>query len=137
MCSRRSTVRPKSWLSYPSKLSIDKTKKRLFITDSNHDRIIITNPSGEILDIIGSGQAGKKDGTFADCQFFRPQGLVYDEVSDILYIADTENHLLRFVSSIFFAFCNNNSLISATFQYDFFNFNIELFLIHLHLLFFS
>ena len=88
-------LRPFSFLSYPGKIEADKVKKRLFFTDSNHNRIIITNPNGEILEIIGSGVIGNKDGGFEECSFFRPQGLAYDSKTDVLYVADTENHLIR------------------------------------------
>ncbi|MCS7085862.1 MAG: thioredoxin-like domain-containing protein, partial [Bacteroidia bacterium] len=80
-------------LSFPSKIETD--GKRLFITDSNHDRIVVCTPQGEVLDVIGSGLEGREDGDFDRCRFFRPQGTAYDAQNDALYIADTENHLVR------------------------------------------
>ena len=88
-------TRPGSYLSYPGKVEADATGKRLFITDSNHNRIIVTNPEGDIIDIIGNGAEGAADGDYATATFFRPQGLAYDARADVLYVADTENHLLR------------------------------------------
>ncbi|MGE5457952.1 MAG: thioredoxin-like domain-containing protein, partial [Methanococcaceae archaeon] len=85
--------RPESLLSFPGKVLADEKSGRLLITDSNHNRIIISDLEGNIRDIIGSGEAGQKDGTFEDAQFFHPQGTALDK--DILYIADTENHLIR------------------------------------------
>lgn len=66
---------------------------RLIIADSNHNRILVTNLAGEILETIGSGNEGREDGTFAEAQFNHPQGIALD--GDFIYIADTENHLLR------------------------------------------
>ena len=82
-----------SSLSYPGKVLADETSSRLFIADSNHNRIIITDLEGEIIDIAGSGKMGKSDGSFAEANFKHPQGMtIHDEN---LYVADTENHLIR------------------------------------------
>ncbi len=85
--------RPKTLLSFPGKISADSVGGRLFITDSNHDRIIVTDAHGGILDVIGSGQSGRADGTFETAEFNRPQGTFLD--GHTLYIADTENHTIR------------------------------------------
>ena len=80
-------------LRYPGKILADEAGGRLFITDSNHNRIVVTSLSGEVQTIIGSGQIGAEDGRFADCSFDHPQGLALH--GQTLYVADTENHLLR------------------------------------------
>lgn len=80
-------------LLYPAKLANDDSSQRLFISDSNHNRIIIADYKGKVLETIGHGQIGRADGSFSSAQFFRPQGIVYSQQK--LYIADTENHLLR------------------------------------------
>ncbi len=80
-------------LSFPGKIHADPKANRLFITDSNHNRILVTDPEGMILDSIGSGKAGKKDGGFNEAEFDHPQGAFAE--GDFLYIADTENHLIR------------------------------------------
>ena len=83
----------KTLLSFPGKVKADPENNRLFITDTNHNRIIITDPDGAIQDIIGAGSIGMEDGAFETATFNHPQGTVLD--GDILYIADTENHLIR------------------------------------------
>lgn len=83
----------KTLLSFPGKIHADAQSNRLFITDSNHNRIIVVDLEGNILDSIGSGQAGKKDGSFEDADFDHPQGTFAE--GGFLYIADTENHLVR------------------------------------------
>ncbi|HYX42371.1 MAG TPA: hypothetical protein VE821_11770, partial [Pyrinomonadaceae bacterium] len=80
-------------LAFPGKVSADAKSERLFIADSNHNRIVITKLDGTLLDIIGTGARGAQDGAFDHATFFRPQGLALD--GDALYVADTENHLLR------------------------------------------
>lgn len=80
-------------LAFPGKvLAID---KKIFIADSGHHRIVISNLNGEILYLIGSGKPGFKDGSFESAQFFAPQGMAFDKIARILYVADTENHAIR------------------------------------------
>lgn len=86
---------PRSVLSYPGKLEVDPVKGRIFVSDSNNDRVLVIDPAGRVLDVIGSGKAGNRDGTFEQASFFRPQGMAYDSAAGILYIADTENHTIR------------------------------------------
>lgn len=84
---------PATPLRFPGKILADEKSGRLFITDSNHNRIVITDLDGNLLDIIGSGAIGAADGAFAQAQFDHPQGCAL--LGDTLYISDTENHLLR------------------------------------------
>lgn len=85
--------KPESLLSFPGKVLADEASGRLFITDSNHDRVIVSDLEGNIMDVIGSGKAGQADGKFEEASFFHPQGLALQ--GEALYIADTENHLIR------------------------------------------
>ncbi|MBM4067017.1 MAG: hypothetical protein FJ266_15510, partial [Planctomycetes bacterium] len=75
------------------KVLADEASNRLFIADSNHNRIFITNLEGEVLDIAGNGETGRNDGAFKDASFHHPQGMALQ--GDNLYVADTENHLIR------------------------------------------
>ena len=80
-------------LSFPGKILADESSGRLFIADSNHNRIVVTNLKGEVIDVAGNREIGKKDGTFAETSFNHPQGMAIND--NILYVADTENHLIR------------------------------------------
>jgi thiol-disulfide isomerase/thioredoxin len=80
-------------LSFPGKVLADPTQDRLFIADSNHNRILVTTKSGKVLDVAGAGAIGAADGVFSSATFNHPQGMALD--GEILYVADTENHLLR------------------------------------------
>jgi hypothetical protein len=58
--------------------------------------VLKVSDSGEeavVEEVIGSGSPGQKNGTFAEAEFFKPQGLTL--YKDKLYVADTENHLIR------------------------------------------
>lgn len=80
-------------LSFPGKVLADEASNRLFIADSGHNRIVITNLEGEVLDIAGKGKTGTSDGAYPEACFNHPQGMVLH--GDTLYVADTENHLIR------------------------------------------
>ena len=80
-------------LAFPGKVLADERTGRLFIADSNHHRIVIARTDGTILDTIGTGEAGMRDGAYASATFQRPQGMALD--GETLYVADTGNHLLR------------------------------------------
>jgi len=82
-----------SYLAFPGKIKADTDGNRLIITDSNNDRILIISEKGDIIEIIGSGERGSADGSFEEASFNRPQGTYLD--GNTLYIADTENHLIR------------------------------------------
>jgi DNA-binding beta-propeller fold protein YncE len=80
-------------LAFPGKVLADAKGDRLFIADSNHNRIVITRLDGTLIETIGTGAAGATDGPFDKASFYRPQGLALDGES--LFVADTENHLIR------------------------------------------
>ncbi|XP_057961309.1 protein SUPPRESSOR OF QUENCHING 1, chloroplastic [Malania oleifera] len=83
-------------LKFPGKLAVDVLNNRLFISDSNHNRIVLTDLDGNFIVQIGSaGEEGLRDGSFDDAMFNRPQGLAYNAKKNVLYVADTENHALR------------------------------------------
>src|SRR6185369_136996 len=80
-------------LRFPGKVLADEASGRLFIADSNHNRVVITQLDGRLLGTVGSGAEGTTDGDFATAQFNHPQGMALR--GETLYVADTENHLLR------------------------------------------
>ncbi|HEY4426375.1 MAG TPA: thioredoxin-like domain-containing protein [Pyrinomonadaceae bacterium] len=80
-------------LAFPGKILADAKTDRLFIADSNHNRIVVTKLDGTLVDTIGTGDAGAADGAFDKATFYRPQGMAL--AGDSLYVADTENHLIR------------------------------------------
>ena len=83
-------------LRFPGKVLADEAGKRLFISDSNHNRIVVSSLEGKLLDVIGSGAIGSKDGSYSEAQFDHPQGMTL--IGSTLYVADTENHQLRTVN---------------------------------------
>ena len=79
-------------LRYPGKVLALKDGG-LAIADTGHDRVVVVDRSGKVEATIGSGLAGKADGSFTEASFSRPGGLA--EVGSDLFVADTGNHTLR------------------------------------------
>lgn len=82
-----------SALSFPGKVMADEAANRLFISDSNHNRIVITDLDGRLIDVAGDGATGDSDGKFSESRFNKPQGMAYS--NNVLYVADSGNHLIR------------------------------------------
>ncbi|MGE3908320.1 MAG: alkyl hydroperoxide reductase [Chloroflexota bacterium] len=80
-------------LRFPGKVLADAVSGRLFISDSGHNRIVVSQLDGSVEQIVGSGQEGFADGSAASATFYQPQGLALD--GETLYVADTENHAIR------------------------------------------
>ncbi len=84
-------------LEFPGKVLVDVEHGRLFISDTNHHRVVVTDLNGRIQNVAGSGEAGLVDGSFATARFHQPQGLALSADGQTLYVADTENHAIRAV----------------------------------------
>ena len=84
---------PESALSFPGKVLADEAGGRLFIADTNHNRIIVSSFDGDVKQVIGTGEESLIDGPLSQSAFNHPQGMAID--GDILYVADTENHAIR------------------------------------------
>ncbi|KAG2497240.1 hypothetical protein HYH03_004827 [Edaphochlamys debaryana] len=84
-----------SALRYPGKIAADVAGQRLFISDSNNHRIVITDLDGNYLDQIGGNGPALQDGSFDAAALNRSQGVAYSARRNALYVADTENHAVR------------------------------------------
>ena len=80
-------------LFFPGKVVADPASRRLFIADSTHHRIVITDLEGKKIAVAGNGDAGRDDGPFDRARFNDPQGMAVD--GELLYVADRKNHLIR------------------------------------------
>jgi thiol-disulfide isomerase/thioredoxin/DNA-binding beta-propeller fold protein YncE len=84
---------PRTPLRFPGKVIVGPLGERLVIADSGNHRLIITDPTGEQVTVIGSGRGGHQDGPLSEARFQDPQGMVLD--GDTLYVADNLNHMIR------------------------------------------
>ncbi|MBN2503627.1 MAG: redoxin domain-containing protein [Anaerolineales bacterium] len=86
---------PPTLLEYPGKVLADEEGQRLFIADSGHHRVLVTNLKGELQVVIGSGRPGYTDSAFPNAEFSKPQGMALSADGQTLYIADRDNHVIR------------------------------------------
>lgn len=80
-------------LLFPAKVHADEASGLLAIADAGHNRIVIANAEGEVVDVAGTGEAALQDGSFDAACFASPQGLTIE--GTVVYVADTDNHALR------------------------------------------
>ncbi|MGC8559055.1 MAG: thioredoxin-like domain-containing protein [Phycisphaerae bacterium] len=90
-----------SGLAFPGKVLASARLKRLFIADTDHNRIVETrlpNQAGvaKLIAIFGNGKSGRRNGSAKECEFNSPQGMAL--LGDTLYVADTNNHLIRAIN---------------------------------------
>jgi len=93
------SLEPDRPLAFPGKI-LAATQERLFISDSNHHRILavrlnLEGDHGTVEAVAGRGTPGLADGQLHSAAFYRPQGLALH--GDLLYVADTENHAVRLI----------------------------------------
>jgi thiol-disulfide isomerase/thioredoxin len=86
-----------STLKFPSKLIAD-DQGHLYLSDSGHNRILKLDTTGQILEIMGSGEQGFTDGPATEASFHEPHGLALQE--GVLYVADAKNNAIRKVNLV-------------------------------------
>jgi len=85
---------PETLLSFPGKVLADEVGGRLFVSDTEHHRILSFHlTTGKLLSQYGDGEPGRIDGSRKRARFHSPQGLSLRD--DALYVADTDNHAVR------------------------------------------
>jgi hypothetical protein len=61
-------------LAFPGKVLADEKGDRLFIADSNHNRVVVTRLDGTLLYTVGSGARGRRMATSTRATLRRPAG---------------------------------------------------------------
>jgi alpha-tubulin suppressor-like RCC1 family protein/sugar lactone lactonase YvrE len=78
----------------PSGLAVDGAGN-VYVADTMNNTLRIVTAAGAVSTLAGqAGVSGSTNGTGTAAQFFGPQGLTIDTGSNI-YVADTNNHLIR------------------------------------------
>ena len=80
-------------LSFPGKIEVE--NGRLYIADSGHNRLLVTDSTGQVEQVVGSGVPGDADGPLDEATFSNPQGMAVH--GDRVYVADADNHNIRLV----------------------------------------
>lgn len=68
---------------------------RLYIADTGHHRILITDLNGKILDQIGSGVFGWQDGNYHSATMTYPVSIAKGEDKHTLYVAERYTNVVR------------------------------------------
>ncbi|MCC7362987.1 MAG: redoxin domain-containing protein [Dehalococcoidia bacterium] len=86
-------------LAYPSDVAADAARDRLYIADAGHNRILVADLSGRLLQAVGTGEEGFADGLPGEATFRQPQGIALSSDGATLYVADTRNHAVRAIDT--------------------------------------
>jgi kumamolisin len=86
--------------SYPSGVTLDNSGN-LYIADFDNNVIREVTPSGVVTTPYGStrGRAGTTNGTENSARFNGPNSIAADNVNKLLYVADTNNNLIRKITT--------------------------------------
>jgi thiol-disulfide isomerase/thioredoxin/sugar lactone lactonase YvrE len=88
-------------LKFPAHLSHNPEKNTLWLSDAGNHRLLELDlnswnkedSSLQVLTMVGSENAGLRNGPASEAEFRKPQGILWTTKG--LYIADTDNHALR------------------------------------------
>ncbi|XP_071946734.1 NHL repeat-containing protein 2-like [Antedon mediterranea] len=86
-------------LQHPLGVAWNKVNHNLYVADSyNHKIKVVDTVNRMCTTLIGSGKPGKQDGSILkEVEFNEPGGLCVTPDGNGLYIADTNNHAVRYV----------------------------------------
>lgn len=90
----RSTGEMERPLHFPESIACSEVRGHCYVAEPENHRVLILDDGGALVDIIGSGTAGFREGRYGSCQLRYPSGLAVDDRRGILYIADAENHVV-------------------------------------------
>lgn len=92
---------PDSPLSFPGKIRLHPDGDRIAVADSGHHRVLLLSTEGVVEHCVGGPDIGYKDGVFEEARFHSPQGMAWRNGD--LFVADTENHVIRKVNMFLMA----------------------------------
>lgn len=82
-------------LDTPSDLETD-SRGNIFVSDRGKNIIFVVYTNGEIAPLAGTGEKSFFDNVSGlNAKFNEPWGLLLDEASNVLYVADSGNHVIR------------------------------------------
>jgi len=85
-----------SYFRAPTGIVIDPTNTYLYVADTGNNRIRKVRISdGQTWLVAGSGSAGYKNDVGANAKFNRPFGVTINASGSFLYVADSNNHVIR------------------------------------------
>jgi sugar lactone lactonase YvrE len=82
----------------PNGIVFDSFSGNIYVADTYNHRIRKITSSGVVTTLAGSGTAGLTDGTGTNAMFSSPMGISCDSSGNV-YVADTNNHIIRKITS--------------------------------------
>lgn len=79
----------------PGGLAADDAAGRVYVSDTGHDRLLVLDARGKLLETVGAGLRGYQDDGFADSLFDRPRALAL--MGHGLVVAESERGRLRWI----------------------------------------
>lgn len=80
-------------LSFPAKIDVA-ADGRMAVSDAGHHRVLVLDAEGRVLDTIGTGVAGFREGAFDEVELDDPQGVRFDSSGKSLFVADARSHVI-------------------------------------------
>jgi sugar lactone lactonase YvrE len=82
-------------LKSPAGVAVITATGTVVVTDRAHHAVKLISPIGQVTTLAGSGKPGLVDGTGRQAEFKDPGGVAVDEARNLVYVADSGNHVLR------------------------------------------
>ncbi len=82
-------------LRFPADVLVRPSIDRIYIADSGHHRIVVTDLNGRMVEVLGDGVYGRRDGLFAQARWHAPTALT--GVGSLLVVAEAGSHQIRII----------------------------------------
>ncbi len=90
----RSTGEVERPLHYPESIVCSDVLGHCYLAEPENHRVLVIDDGGALVDVIGSGTGGFREGRYGSCQLGYPSGLAINERRGVLYVADATNHVI-------------------------------------------
>ncbi|AWI10262.1 hypothetical protein [Ereboglobus luteus] len=89
---------PDATLASPAGIAAtDTASGPAYIADTGNHLVKKISPSGEVSIVAGSATSGTDNGPLLQAKFNAPAGVAVDVSGDYVYVADTNNHVIRLI----------------------------------------
>jgi len=85
-------------MNFPQSVAVSEQSGEMYIADAGNNRVLVMGVDGQVIDVIGTGVKGDRDGKWGAAQLNHPAYLELDESKDLLYVTDSWNHKIKVVN---------------------------------------
>ncbi|MGB1031765.1 MAG: hypothetical protein ACPGWM_04080 [Flavobacteriales bacterium] len=93
--SFKQEVRTRNILDRSGAVAMDDKTGRLFVVDEFKNLILVLDLDGRVIETIGNGTVGDRDGKFSTVHFNHISGISFDPDKGVLYISDALNNKVK------------------------------------------